>query len=67
MKKKIKLEIGNPEHKELAIKYLYKDWLDYKRYIKSTFDDNYKLKEGFISYLRREGDNLDLIPTKNNH
>ena len=45
MEKKIKLKIGNPEHKELAIKYLYKDWLDYKRYIESTFDDNYKLKE----------------------
>ena len=67
MKKKIKLKIGNSEHKKLAIKYLYKDWLDYKRYIESTFEDNYKLKEGFISYLSREGDNLDLIPTKNNH
>jgi hypothetical protein len=51
----------------LAIRYLYKDWLDYKRYIESTFDDNYKLKEGFISYLSREGDNLSLIPRKNNH
>ena len=67
MKKKTKLEIGNPEHKELAIKYLYKDWLDYKRNIESTFDDNYKLKEGFISYLSREGDNLSLIPRKNNN
>ena len=67
MKKKIKLKIGNPEHKELAIRYLYKDWLDYKRYIESTFDDNYKLIEGFISYLSREGDNLSLIPRKNNH
>ena len=67
MKKKIKLEIRNPEHKEFAIKYLYKDWLDYKKCIESTFDDNYKLKEGFISYLSRECSNLSLIPTKNNH
>ena len=67
MKKKIKLELKNPEHKKLAIKYLYKDWLDYKKHIESGFDDNYKLKAGFISYLSREGDNLDLIPRKNNH
>mgnify|MGYP003143259111 CR=1 FL=1 len=63
----MKLKIKNSEHKELAIKYLYKDWLDYKKVTEASFDDGYKLKEGFISYLSREANNLELIPIKDNH
>ena len=38
--------------KEKAINFLYKDWLDYKKYYKEKQDFN--MKETFIEYLERE-------------
>ena len=38
--------------KAKAINFLYKDWLDYKKYYKEKQDFN--MKETFIEYLERE-------------
>ena len=38
--------------KAKAIYFLYKDWLDYKKYYKKKQD--YNMKENFIEYLERE-------------
>ena len=38
--------------KEKAINFLYKDWLDYKKYYKEKYNCN--MKETFIEYLERE-------------
>ena len=38
--------------KDKAINFLYKDWLDYKKYYKEKQDFN--MKETFIEYLERE-------------
>ena len=51
-------------NKEKAIKYLYKDWLNYKKYYK---DQDFNMKEGFISYLSREISLENLIPDEDNH
>ena len=43
--------MGGIMNKEQAIKYLYKDWLDYKNYYLKT---GFEMKESFIEYLERE-------------
>ena len=45
-------EIMKNIDKEKAINFLYKDWLDYKKYYKDKMDFN--MKETFIEYLGRE-------------
>ena len=58
------MNINCEKSKKKAIKYLYKDWLDYKRYHKKQ---GFDMREGFISYLSREISNESLIPEKDNH
>ena len=50
------MKINCPKDKEKAIKYLHKDWLDYKKYYKSL---GYPMKETFIKWIKREIDLAD--------
>ncbi len=38
--------------KQKAINFLYKDWLEYKKYYKDNMQ--FDMKESFIEYLERE-------------
>ena len=39
-------------NKDFCINWLYKDWLEYKKYYKDNLQFN--MKESFIEYLERE-------------
>ena len=50
------MKINCPKSKEKAIKYLHKDWLDYRKNYKSL---GYPMKETFIEWIKREIDLAD--------
>jgi hypothetical protein len=50
------MKINCPKSKEKAIKYLHKDWLDYRKHYKSK---GYPMKETFIEWIKREIDLAD--------